>query len=596
MGFLAKERADCSQRARFESPGVSFLCIRIRDGVAVANKEGQKAKRVVKRMKPKSAVAAGLLLAVLFAFSSTFWGCADMKKEEQPTKPTTQKVTYKADIKPILDSYCVRCHGAQKLEGNYDLSNLLGILGNGSDDVPNVIPGDPSSLLVLYTRPNGKMFQYLGSENAADLIYRWVVTDSLSLEESEVHPEGWAKRGSDEFHGKFLKAKNWDLSNCQKCHGEDFRGGIAKSSCYTCHDNYPHPQDWKENEQSASFHGVYVKQKGPTNCAFCHGTDYQGAETGVSCFTCHQGAGGHPKGWTDPQNINFHGLYLLNTSWKLSECQECHGTDYSGGTSGQSCMACHPQGPEACNVCHGQPPIDDSTLPIESERGVDAAGAHKKHVTEEGFSCTECHGDIPTSVAHADRLPAEMDFVSAAQLASAHGMQGVYQDTGSPTDGNGTCSNIYCHSDGKGGPAAVTPSWVGMTMTCVSCHDVAQSGSGAHSHHLEHSQISCQTCHVETAEGRETVKNESLHIRNAQVDVAFDPAINPDAAGYGSAGPGTCSNLYCHSDGKGGPPAVQAVWTGGDLGCTGCHDVAKSGSGAHEDHLDKNISCVQCHF
>jgi predicted CxxxxCH...CXXCH cytochrome family protein len=534
------------------------------------------------------------ILAVVGLVALLF-GCAELKKEKEIIPPEKKKVTYD-DIRPLLEQYCVRCHGSEKQEGHYDLSTYIGILDTGSDDVPNAIPGDVNSLLVQVTRPGGTMFQYLGNPAASDLILQWVVHDSLAIEKSDVHPDGWVDRGSPDFHGKFLKARSWDLTNCQKCHGKDLKGGLVESSCFSCHDNYPHPAGWKDQEEQPTFHGKYVERRGPSSCTFCHGTDFKGGDTGVSCYDCHSGAGGHPSGWTDPDNINFHGLYLLNTGWNLAACQECHGTDYRGGTSKKSCYDCHQQGPEDCQVCHGQPPVDDQTLPVESEKGVNAYGAHEHHVEDLGFACTECHGQMPTSIQHADRLPAEIDFISAAQFANGRGMRGSYQDIGSATDGNGVCNNTYCHSDGKLGNAVEPPQWVGGEVSCTSCHQVETSGSGAHAHHLEYSQISCQTCHAATASGRDTVTDPSKHIRNMQVDVVFDPALNPDATPYGQAGAGTCSGLYCHSDGKGGVPAVQPVWSGEDLGCNSCHDVRQNGSGAHKEHLDEGIGCFECHF
>ena len=41
----------------------------------------------------------------------------------------------------------------------------------------------------------------------------------------------------------------------------------------------------------------------------------------------------------------------------MKQCQQCHGSNYNGGTAQSSCYnsGCHntPGGPEACNTCHG---------------------------------------------------------------------------------------------------------------------------------------------------------------------------------------------------------------------------------------------------
>src|SRR5271165_5557835 len=59
------------------------------------------------------------------------------------------------------------------------------------------------------------------------------------------HPTGWADRGPDggvltddpSFHGTWLQANRFPLSQCTQCHGDDYSGGAVGLSCVQggCH-------------------------------------------------------------------------------------------------------------------------------------------------------------------------------------------------------------------------------------------------------------------------------------------------------------------------------------------------------------------------
>lgn len=82
-----------------------------------------------------------LVLAVLAAI-----GCES--SEQVKNDPS-----FADDVKPIFTSSCATsgCHADSNPKGNYVLTSRAGALGNGSDTVPNVIPGDSDSSL-LYQR------------------------------------------------------------------------------------------------------------------------------------------------------------------------------------------------------------------------------------------------------------------------------------------------------------------------------------------------------------------------------------------------------------------------------------------------------------
>ncbi len=104
------------------------------------------------------------------------------------------------------------------------------------------------------------------------------------------HPAGWLPAGH-------MAAARADAASCQECHGEDFSGGISKVSCTTCHLGGPlsvHPATWA-GDAILTLHGLYVVANGSLACAnvFCHGADLKGVSgSGPSCSSgvavgCH---------------------------------------------------------------------------------------------------------------------------------------------------------------------------------------------------------------------------------------------------------------------------------------------------------------------
>ncbi len=81
-------------------------------------------------------------------------------------------LSWTADIYPLLiGNACMDCHGTSNIKGSYSLATYQAALGAGSDSVPNVIAGDPSSKLVQYALA---AHTNIGAADA-QLIYSWVV-------------------------------------------------------------------------------------------------------------------------------------------------------------------------------------------------------------------------------------------------------------------------------------------------------------------------------------------------------------------------------------------------------------------------------------
>ena len=87
-------------------------------------------------------------------------------------------------------------------------------------------------------------------------------------------------------------------SSCVECHGADLSGGISGSSCFQnaagCHHG-PVPSWSTPPVHGAAAKGVPVPS-GFRSCQICHGPNFSGGGSGVSCFGCHTVNAPHAQG------------------------------------------------------------------------------------------------------------------------------------------------------------------------------------------------------------------------------------------------------------------------------------------------------------
>ncbi len=532
-----------------------------------------------------------LSIVGLFAAAAGLVACGEAR--ESTLTPIHVDVTYVGAVKALLTGKCVACHGKTKQEGHYALQTWTGLLGPGSDTVPNAIAGDPKSRLL--TVLDDKTHKALLDTTESKLLVDWVVKNNLAYFTSSAlyHPRGWLNPGDRNalsFHGGFIRAQAWDLRECQLCHGRDFAGGKSKVSCRSCH------------------------KGGPRGCTTCHGdnaTDTAAPPASLS-------------GGFDPQKdrgVGAHAVHLKSTIFAPSSCAACHKVPtlwdspghvfdnpatqssdlraeitfgaraQSGGYAayynkrqGTCRVACHnldktrdmswnaKASPKSCNACHASP--------------------HASPTKYGGADCTFCHqqglarckvGDPGCFATSKDAPTVGVRFTDPTTHGDGHITLGKAQSAG-------TC--WACHGT-KATGGAPAPDLDGHT-------DTSEVTVGLHAIHLKASTlfgaVACADCHkvpksvtapghIDTDRPAEVTFSDLATGRVAGVDLK--PTWDRKTA--------TCKNVYCHSLDS----AQTTTWTWtqklvGGLTCNSCHGVPPTKTLDGSPH-PPSTQCASCH-
>lgn len=236
----------------------------------------------------------------------------------------------------------------------------------------------------------------------------------------------------------------------------------------------------------------------------------------------------HPQGWITETSSSFHGKYIASNKWDLNLCKTCHGGDYRGGSSVKSCYKCHSQGPENCNVCHGN---SSNLYPPEALNGDTSinyigVGVHASHLGTTKYSalvnCNECHKSISSfsDSNHIGPNPdgvAEINFGTLSRTSIGGGLNP------NPTwDRNtATCSNSYCHGYFKNGNLTATSKWTDpKSVVCGSCHGDPITGNpnpkpgGIYlpPHFSFYTIKTCWQCHSSMIDSSGTITDKTKHL------------------------------------------------------------------------------------
>jgi len=105
-----------------------------------------------------------ILTGVMCALSSSAADKAQRAKidiSKLPPAATKSGITFAADIKPIFEESCVKCHGAEKPKGKLRLDSLEAVL-KGSEHGKVIQPGKSTeSLLILNVGQVGDPDNYM---------------------------------------------------------------------------------------------------------------------------------------------------------------------------------------------------------------------------------------------------------------------------------------------------------------------------------------------------------------------------------------------------------------------------------------------------
>ncbi|MBT1075384.1 CxxxxCH/CxxCH domain c-type cytochrome [Geobacter grbiciae] len=432
-------------------------------------------------------------------------------------------------------------------------------------------------------------------------------------------------------------------------------GAGAAMQCYDCHgtsatmDYRPVDASYR-NISTGGFKGNHQTHMGSgassTDCAVCHG----GGAT--SYLNSHRS--GNVDIAANINNSPATGTYSRGTSFAQSTTPTL-GTCSSVNCHFEAATPTWGADPSltTCSTCHGAAPADGSH-PATS-------GSGKKHGDYYGLttsSCVKCHPDHTAEAkpfAHATSA-GNRALIVAFNAAPNNGFGRYTGNTNYPNylpsqspSRNGTCKNLYCHSNGSRGFAPYTSNnaatW-GGSLTCKGCHkgSMATNGdpmvTGSHLSHVFGTSgfgaiLACTKCHAATAGNGMAIIDTSKHV-DKLVTIAFNNTSSAASGSYNGTlaspaspmtkAPGssyaTCSTVYCHSSGQGDggtwpPTYTTPKW--GDYAsgqCGTCHGInTKHGigagfnigtptpltSGSHTKHLSYTMGitaaekCAECH-
>jgi predicted CxxxxCH...CXXCH cytochrome family protein len=307
-----------------------------------------------------------------------------------------------------------------------------------------------------------------------------------------VHPDGIADPASPDFHGTQLAQMGWDFSTCQKCHGEDFKGGGSGASCYACHD------------------------QGPTSCTTCHGqppkTGAHEAHTAqkLDCTTCHV----KPLVYSDAGHLDGKVTVTLDQgSYQNGQCSGvyCHGDTFTDSKATNTKPHWNGGAGEAqCGTCHGIAPSSHTRSDCASCHPKQFDGTGSRHIDgkislgDESGNCNACHSITPTSGAHVGHLTAPLKLRAPLECKDCHG---DVTATASHPDTAKASGCTKCHLAGQ-------PNWTDgpEVAYCGTCHPLTPP-----SHAQNLTLNDCARCHPTTMDATGAFVPGGTHI-NGVVD------------------------------------------------------------------------------
>ena len=242
-----------------------------------------------------------------------------------------------------------------------------------------------------------------------------------------------------------------------------------------------------------------------STCGSCHGAPPPPPHpTDMNCASCHPTMEENSLTFRDPAS-HINGVVDLVDSGLTGGCTTCHGST------------------------NAAPPKDLMGNTARTFKGV---GAHQQHLNTSTWHvdvvCSNCH-IVPLTL----DAPGHRDGDNIAEVKfDALNTTAVY------TFGTTTCSNLYCHGNGRASNGTI--SWLTTgPLACNACHATNGTGmSGDHSRHINGENMKCDGCHADVATGSTAIKNKLLHIDGKREVKMANGTYNPATR--------QCSNTGCH--------------------------------------------------
>ena len=360
---------------------------------------------------------------------------------------------------------------------------------------------------------------------------------------SSANTEG--QHAADWLPAGHMIAAQEDQSACTECHGSNYDGGISGVSCTTCHlggVDAIHPLDWTQT-QIWTKHASYAIDNGTSACsnAACHGTTLAGVtDSGPSCSSCHLGGvtSIHPVSFgTTTRSIDLnHGSYVTTNGTTACQNESCHGSSLTGVSgSGPACVTA---------TCHqnGSPLIFTGCTschgnPPSGTVYPDVKGAHAPHnaLSSGGTLCNTCHSGAGTNTQNHFNGVVNVLLLSTYNAKSGSAVRNI----------DGTCSLVSCHGGQQ------TPVWLTGTIDvntqCTACHvfgtalatpEFNSFYSGRHVTHVNAYHFPCTRCH-------DTTKLAVGHFTTLNTTTMEGPASASLNSNLNYTG-GTCTPI-CHT-------------------------------------------------
>ena len=380
------------------------------------------------------------------------------------------------------------------------------------------------------------------------------------------------------------------------CHGSPPNGGAngadgshsvhntwfpGLNNCSKCHPSHT-VTPYFDHATSAANRGVVVKSSDPAYGPF---GQYSGntkdflpsqANTFSKCnnFYCHSTV----QGLTDPTQPP---TTLYAPTWGgppyasiCGETRGCHGVGWA-----------HPD---------DAPNFPGRWFTLNS-------GSHEKHLkyrfnelgncqachynyTNNGTDCSSCHlvhGAFINHIDHTITMAFDPDNILFMEDT------GSYSGDSTPGTPYGSCSGLYCHSDGTAVSTSVLVpkpplQWGSGPLTCSGCHGYppayATGTPNKANSHVAHSGYTCNNCHYSTTTDGTSITTSRYHVNRAY-NVTPGSSITFTYS-FATSG-GTCNNISCHHGGN-------ATW-GTTLPCNGCHD-APPATASHMTHYSGTVA------